>query len=168
MIALFEIYIIQYKILKIKIKIWYSHKRSRSSFFSPFFLFLFVWPCLPHTGSDRSVISQKKKVLYDLKMIVWWTQSKKQNKQTKIKTGLHLVSAWRHHHHHIIIIIIITWTKKKKKWRLRARGKKRKEKATKTTETICVYSLWSMFLMEKILHSGFFFFFVFPWLQNKK
>lgn len=33
MIALFEIYIIQYKILKIKIKIWYSHKRSRSSSF---------------------------------------------------------------------------------------------------------------------------------------
>jgi len=49
-IALFEIYIIQYKIWKIKIS--YSHKRFRSTFF--------CFDHVPHTGSDRSVF---KKVL---------------------------------------------------------------------------------------------------------
>lgn len=60
MIALFEIYIIQYKISKIKF--WYSHKRFCSTFFDH----------VPHRQWQKCI----KKRCLRLKMIVWWTQSK--------------------------------------------------------------------------------------------
>lgn len=84
MIALFEIYIIQYKILKIKIKIWYSHKRSRSSFF------LTIYP-------TQAVTEVYLKRCLRLKMIVWWTQSKNRIASC-LRGGC------------FAVIIIITWT----------------------------------------------------------